>query len=317
MSLYLISLTSLCSFAVAALASAHSLLLAPLLFGVPHLVSELWILLYQDTGRSRRIRITWCALSVAYIGYIALLTLGALDAERFGRVDTWILVGFLVTPFLLSRRLVPRPVLSYVIIAASIIALLFYPTAIRGIVAHLHNLVAVVFLAASAAPQGRKTIWLVTIGPALLGGALAAVSGTVLLVPVFDPVLGPFLSLTFNLGQSASAFLLFTFAFLQLIHFATWIGFLPRIFRFTRSYRSLAVVSLGWIAVVTGLAIWGTTRSSLTGDIARLRNLYLSLVSFHGWMEFAWLLSRNSDETAAPDHLDRLRYFTLRKAPHV
>jgi hypothetical protein len=301
--------------AAAAAASLALALLAPLattvvglvLFGVVHNFFELRYVL----GRFDRVLAgTLLRLLLAGITVIALLRITALGAAS---LQGEILVGFGLLALVLVRALRHQrwfAITGLVLVAGATGLSLTYVPYHFVVLAHLHNLVPLVFLwewARASLPAGRdrttfrvvQLLWVIAIPALLLLGAFDPLLGDIARsVPGFtvdpDAVSAAYTPPAWRTGPGPLRFLT-AFAFLQTMHYAVWCWFLPRhaptavaqfedrvaAGRLVAGRRFLIVAAVG--AVFFGILF--------VGDYATGRSLYGAVASYHAYLEFPVLLA--------------------------
>jgi hypothetical protein len=272
----------------------------PALFGVAHVASDArYLVLRRDLPR------WWVAILGA--GCLALLAVRVLDGARVGGPSlaavevgvgwAWalagVVAGYAAAPAAPAAR---RALLLAPIVAALGLAAQRDPQLARLVFAHAHNLVAialwlylfrahrrfalpaVALLAAAAALllTGAALPW------AHLGGRGAArlVDEALFAWPAWMP-------------QRTALSLGLVYVLLQAVHYAVWLALIPQddaraqgTLSFRMSARALTRDFPSWLlalVVVTALAVLG---ASLV-DVHRTRQLYLSLATFHGYLELA------------------------------
>ena len=309
----LLSLHAAAAFALALLAPSFLIALAPLALGVPHLAADVrYLLLRRASPR------WWLAASAAFA--ITLVTLRALGEARAklapslafeqGIASAWVLVGAL-GGFVAARGLtagdaaarrarIARGGVALVAAAAVAAFAIGAPASFRIALLHGHNLIAVAIWALFFRRGGRLG-WL-PVAIVLVGAGLLA-SGVLLRVTLQHGALsvaglhlfaaadwlGP------GLSDSAAIAVATSFAFLQSVHYAIWLVGVPsgdRPGEGGRSWRAagrelvrdftvpgvVLVVALALLVAAAGIVHAGPTR-----------RLFLSLATFHGWLELAAL----------------------------
>jgi hypothetical protein len=164
------------------------------------------------------------------------------------------------------------------------------------VLAHLHNLVPLVFLWewSRALPRGRAAFLAVQFGW-VLGVPLLLLSGSL------DAWLAPGTGFTARLAVAYSppAWLhtaaglrcVAVFAFLQTMHYVVWVWFLPRYAPDAAAAFERRVPWLGgWRAWALGAAAGGALGVLFVSDYAQGRSLYAALASYHAYLEFPVLL---------------------------
>jgi hypothetical protein len=307
----LLSLHAAVAFALALLAPSFLIALAPLAFGVPHLAADVrYLLLRRASPR------WWLAASGAFA--LTLVALRALAEARAklapslaveqGVASAWVLVGAL-GGFVAARGIarddasagrarIARGGIALAVAAAVAAFAIGAPASFRIALLHGHNLIAVAVWALLFRRGGRLG-WL-PVAVVLVGAALLA-SGALLRVTLQHGALsvaglhlfaaadwlGP------GLSDGAALAVATSFAFLQSVHYAIWLVGVPsgdRPGEGGRSWRAAGrelvrdltvpglaiVVALALLVAAAGIAHAGPTR-----------RLFLSLATFHGWLELA------------------------------
>jgi hypothetical protein len=284
------------AFAATLFAPGALFVLGPVVFGVAHVAGDLRYLV-------RRPGLPAPVTALMYGGCATLLALRALemsipDLLPYARVELVLAGTWIVAAAAAARRSASAFVIG---LAASLVALAWnHAPAARIVFAHVHNVVGIV-------------IWLVVfrrrrapfaLPLALMGFAtLALVAGwTLPLVARFGgfDFLGatlPFVSdwLAPSVGYPLAQGLTLSYVFLQSLHYMVWLVWIPDedtraqgtpTFRMTargltRDFTAvgLAAIALAAIAMVVAALF----------DVHRTRTLYLSLATFHGYLELAAL----------------------------
>ena len=274
--------------------------LGPALFGVAHVASDVrYLALRRDLPRR------WTTALAA--GCLALLALRGLEMALPGRWPfaatevglgwAWAFSGVCAgvaasrSPLAIRRALVAGPVILGLTIAA-----LARPTLARTVFAHLHNLVGI-------------GLWLLLFRK---GRRFALPALTLLALAVVFYVSGRALPHVHFGGPGAARFvdeMVFAwpawmphrtalgiglaFVLLQAVHYNVWLAWIPQedlrcegTLSFRMSLRSLVRdLHPVWLGLTVLLAL-GVLAASLV-DVHRTRQLYLSLASFHGYLELA------------------------------
>jgi hypothetical protein len=273
--------------------------LAPLALGVPHVASDVrYLLLRRRLPRTvLRAALGTCAALMALRGAEVLWGETALlvhleFAAAFGFVASAALAG--------ANRSHGRTALAGILGALAVLAPVTFahPSMARLVFAHAHNLVAVLLWVALF----RRSVRFAVLPLAVLFAAAAVlISGATL--PLTERLGGDHaLCLTLSsiatwlapgLGASVASSVVVSFVFLQGVHYGVWLGWIPQedvggegTLSFKMSIRSafrdfggsgLVVVALG-VALVAAFAL---------RDLHRTREVYLSLATFHGYLELA------------------------------
>jgi len=274
--------------------------LGPVLFGVAHVAADVRYLVLRRTLAGWWQNAVWLGcLSLigvrvleefAGFGYAAALELG------FG--SAFVALGAFAGPSERGSR--ARAALALALLGLATLAALERPGLARLVFLHLHNGVAIVLWATLFRAHRRWALLPLT----LLGlGALALASGLAVRQTLDSPFassfhlhistiatwLAPFSSARAALGVTTA------YLFLQAVHYSAWLSWIPQQEqprRATPTYRmsvralfrdlgaaGVAAVALAAAAVVLGACF----------DLHRARTLYLSLATFHGYLELAML----------------------------
>jgi hypothetical protein len=288
------------AFALAVVAPSFLIAVTPLMFGVPHLAADVRYLLIRRAWPR-----WWLCASV---GFAAVLIVARLAAETGGRfapslsveqaiAAAWVLfgaaTGLLAAP---SRR-------GWLALAAAAVLAAFavgVPRPFRMLLLHGHNLLAVVLWLVLFRRRGRL-LWAPV--AVTLVGALLLSSGWLMAWTIAHgclTVAGLHLLaaadwLAPGLPDRAALALTTSFAFLQAIHYLIWLVGIPagdrpgdggRTFRV--AWRELVRdLGAGGVVVVVALTVAVSGAGLLAA--APTRRLFLSLASFHAWLELAVL----------------------------
>ena len=287
----------LLAFTVAILCPALSLVLSPLILGVPHVAADVRYLVLR-----RSLPVRWLVVVASCIaGMLAMRafmsvtrpsTLGLYVEHTLGAA--WLLAAALLRPR--ASRLLP-------LMAAGILGAvaLLWPREFSLALTHGHNLVALVAWLALYRWQSRAA-WL-AIGVVLLLGAWLATGAWV--ATTFDwgwpsslglHVFAATDWLAPGIAEPRATGVTMSFAFLQAVHYAIWLFAIPQdslrreaSLSFRMSFRALlrdfGASGLGVVlASLSVVAVFGALAPLQT------RNVYLSLSTFHAWLELASLL---------------------------
>jgi hypothetical protein len=289
---------------LAVLAPTLLLVLGPLLLGVPHLLSDLrYLVLRPALRRGAR---TWLLAGTA-------LLLGLRLAELFGfaaplRYELPLAALWIAgSAFWGAAR---RRDLRLLVVAALVIAFAgaawSAPSTVRLVLAHAHNplalgLWALVFSRARGralavvAVMALATLLLLVTPLAWLGFKHGLQASFGLHSFVASDQLAPFVtSAPLALGVLAS------FAFLQSLHYAVWLHAIPQeatpgqgTLSFRMSFRALRGELGRWGLGLAALLIVAVPLAGLFAPL-RTQTIYLSLATFHGYLELgalaiAWL----------------------------
>jgi hypothetical protein len=294
------------AFVLSVLAPTLLLVLGPLLLGVPHLLADLRYLVLRPRLRT---------LARAWLVSGAVLMLALRLAQQFGfsgvlryellLAAVWIAgSAALGAPRLRDARVL---VLASLLVAFAVAAWLA-PSALRLFMAHAHNPLAVAIWALLFCPaRGRvlvvaaalvaATLLLLVSPLAWLGFEYGLPQGFGLHVFAAADQLAPF-------ARSAprAVGIVACFAFLQSLHYAVWLHAVPQ--EATRGEGTLSF-RMSFRALHSDLGTWGFALAALLvvlvplcGLLSPLRtqSVYLSLATFHGYLELGalslWWLGR-------------------------
>jgi hypothetical protein len=275
--------------------------LAPLVLGVPHVASDVRYLLLRRRLPSTVLRVALgtCAGLVALRGAEVLWG----ETAILVHLELGVAFGFVAIAAVAgasSSR--GRTALAGVLAALAVLAPVAFthPSMARLVFAHAHNLVAVLLWVALFRRSARLAFLPLTV---LIAAAAVLTSGATLPLTERlggDHALGLSLSsiatwLAPGLGASLASGVVVSFVFLQGVHYGVWLGWIPQedvggegTLSFRMSIRSafrdfgrsgLVLVALG-VALVAAFAL---------RDLHRTRDVYLSLATFHGYLELAAL----------------------------
>jgi hypothetical protein len=283
------AISVLVTFALVAFAPVFVLAVAPIVFGVPHVASDVRYLVLRR-GVTREAIVTT-------IIFAALVTVTrAFDA---GAVEMGLLCAWIAAAGVLGARASgksDRAGITIVVACALAAIAIPHAQATRLVLAHAHNVIAIV-------------VWLVLFRraakTAILPLALAGVAVIVLAsgaLPIgahgaaFGQTMGDATKwLAPGLSGRAAVGLVLSFAFLQSMHYGVWLGWIPQedvasegTLSFRMSIRSIVrdfgPRGLAVVVVLSALVLAGAFVS-----MTRTRELYLSLATFHGYLEIAML----------------------------
>ena len=291
----------------AVVATAAAATLAPLwtyalslaLFGLPHVLTGLRYVDQRFGARLPRTTVRWLALGLLGIVLLRLLSLGDLGTAPVRAISELLVGGALVAfalPLLLPRGGSP---IAITLVACLVVGALCAPIATLVILALLHNLTPVGFLAERVRGAQRRRALLACaivfgVVPLLIvGGAFGGLFDALALHATDS---GPFTSGELDLHLPAfvppalltSPFAIDLFAaaaYLQCMHYAVVLHVLPKLSGGAEAPGAV----IGWprpavFAVVVALA--GITFTvSFADDFAGTRSVYAVFAALHAWLE--------------------------------
>jgi hypothetical protein len=288
------------AFGLALVAPSFLIAVTPLVFGVPHVAADVRYLLVRRVWPR-----AWLVASVLFAVALIAVRAAAELHVRFAPslaveqaiASAWVVLGAAAALMAAPSR---RGWLVLAAAAALAVVAVGAPRPFRMVLLHGHNLMAVVIWLVLFRRRGRL-VWVPA--AAMLAGAALLTSGW-LLAWTFShgwlSVAGLHLLaaadwLAPGLPDSAALALTTCFAFLQAIHYLVWLVGIPAADRPGDGGRSWRVawrelvrdLGAGWVVVVVALAV----TVAVAGIVAAgpTRRLFLSLASFHAWLELAVL----------------------------
>jgi hypothetical protein len=298
-------------FALAALAALAIALRAPLAttvlgliaFGVLHNVLELRYV----AGRFAPVLSgRFLAVLIGLISAIVLCRLAGLVVGQPARIAE-ILISYGVLGAACAKALrAPWLGAAGAVLAAAAAVSVHWPAYHFVVLAHLHNVVPLVFLWewANRLPTARARRWFravqvgwVLVVPALVlaGAADRFMGGVSSRLAAFAGGPRPILAATAPppevLTQVGVRFLV-VFAFLQTMHYFVWVAFLPRYAPdAARAFEARVPWLRGWRAWALGAGLGGVLAVLFMIDYASGRALYAAFASYHAYLEFPVLLA--------------------------
>lgn len=288
------------AFLLALVAPAAVYALSPIVFGVPHVASDVRYLVVRQ-GLPRGVIVAVILFCLALFGFrlwellyaggtlAAQLELGVAAAGAIAMAVLAARAGG-------SRR---RALVWSVAIATLAVVALVHTTTARLVLAHGHNLVAVVIWI-TLFRKRSTALWLplgllVITSTLLLSGATFA---TVSRVGGHELLGTNLLDVAEWLAPGLGAFgvsLTLAYVFWQSIHYAVWLGWIPQeetrgqgSLTFRQSWRSL-LADFGWGGVALVVVSMVTLAVLACFSLHRTRDLYLYLAGFHAYLEIAML----------------------------
>lgn len=274
--------------------------LGPILFGVAHVAADVrYLVLRRKLAR-------WWQNSV-WLGCSALVALRVVEelgwlrhVERieFGSAAAFIALAALTG--LRERGSLRRGLFACALLAVATSCALSQPKLARYVFLHAHNLIAILAWATLFRAHKR---WLLLPATLIASTAVLLASGAFFRQTLASPFaasfhlhvftvtdwLAPFADPRLAIGVTTS------YLFLQSVHYSAWLSWIPQQEQpkrgtptFRMSVRSL-FSDLGTAGVATvsvaALAVW----FGACLNLHRTRGLYLSLATFHGYLELALL----------------------------
>lgn len=280
------------AFALSILAPAALYALAPIVVGIPHLASDARYLLLRR-GSSRRTLVAaalWCMALVA----IRVVELATGQATTTARLELAVAAAGMLAALPRTRRALGA---AAIVVLATMFALRD-PALARIVLAHAHNVVAVV-LWILLFPGARRAL----VAPVVL---LAAATTLIVAGATFGPVvtLGSHRALGVELLAVADGLapslpdaavpLTLAYVFLQQIHYAAWLGWIPHgearaPLTFRQSWRSLVRDLRPTGIVLTLGAMFALAIAAIVSPLGSTRDLYLFVTGIHAYLELAVL----------------------------
>lgn len=301
------------AWALALLCPSLLLVLGPVLLGVPHVASDIRYLVLRRP-QSRGFVLLVLGFSALLVG-TRVVELGFLGNPAFARVELGLVLVWVLVALGFTQRTQPRS--RRLAVAAGALGLgaiaLSQPTLARLVFAHAHNVIGLVVWYALFRPR-RLSGLLPLAWIALLALLLYFVGGSIperlgwpewfdLHVATAAQWLAP------GLAPAEQRGLVLSYAFLQSVHYAVWLAFIPQDERqragsptFCMSLKSawhdfrpfgVALIALGMLTVLLAAIIDPLTTSAV----------YLFITPFHGYLELVILacwLSKSPLPTQAP-----------------
>ncbi|MFT5291167.1 MAG: hypothetical protein ACI8PQ_001798 [Planctomycetota bacterium] len=280
------------------LAPVWVLLLAPLIFGVPHVLNDLRLLIWRPVMPVNR-RLVGVIL-VPLVAMTLLRVSLLLGAPRYALWE--VLLGFLAVVGAVAVAFQGRGNLRWWLMGALValgVACCARPKLCGLFLGHAHNLIAIGFwlwLLKRANVSGRARLGLgllfLAMMTAILAGVVPAWSATPVAGLSFEGLretLAPGLSVA--MGERV----VLSFAFAQLMHYSVWMFLMPGCAWGQGEAHTIRDWSgklgrSGVLVALLALPLLGLI------DPIGARSTYLSFVLFHGWLEIAlvmhWLAGR-------------------------
>jgi hypothetical protein len=274
--------------------------LGPVLLGVAHVAADVRYLVLR-----RNLAHWW--QSTVWLSCAALIAirvseeLGWLQhTDRLELVSAAVFTGVAVLAGLRERGSLARALWAGALLAAAISYAVTQPKAARYVFLHAHNVIAL--LAWVTLFRANKR-WL--LGPVvlILGGAGVLASGALSAQTLASPFAASFHLHVFTVSDWLAPLadpglaigVTSAYLFLQSVHYSAWLSWIPQeeqasrgTFTFRMSVRSLfsdlGAPGVAAVGIAVAVVIIGAYF-----DLHRARGLYLSLATFHGYLEVALL----------------------------
>jgi hypothetical protein len=262
------------------------LLWMPIVLGVPHLANDIRYLILPLPRRQRAITIAACAAFVAVAA--GALVLGAPSGRAEAVVGSVWLLAMIAT----SGRLRPA---AMAIAPIAWLLVVVLPTSAGVVAVFAHNLIGIVAWVVVAKPDRRHAL--------AIGGTLVVTTALAVLAgPAMAQLSGGDSTPWGTLDAAAQALfagapvelargLVVAFVFLQAVHYAIWLAWIPRAVRTRRGNKRgfvLAIVGALTLVVIAAAVV----------DVRWTRTTYLSLAMFHIYLELVVLAARVAKERA-------------------
>jgi len=274
--------------------------LGPVVLGVAHVAADVrYLVLRRNLARWWQDTL-WFGCT-ALIGLRVLEEFGLLrhaDRIEFGVAAAF--VGMALLAGVRERGSFSRALLASALLATTASCAIVHPQTARYIFLHAHNVVALVAWATLFRADKR---WLLAPAALIVGGTVALASGAFFEQTLASPFAASFHMHVFAVSDWVAPFteprlaigVTTTYLFLQSVHYSAWLSWIPQeeqagcgTLTFRMSVRSLfsdlgtpglAAVAMAAASVLVGACF----------NLHRARGLYLSLATFHGYLELALL----------------------------
>ena len=291
------------AFMVAILAPSLSLVLAPLLLGVPHVAADVRHLVVRR--RLPRVAVIALGLSAAaLLSFRVLAETRALPEARAIRAEHALASACLVAGAFVGARAGGWRWTGWGALAAALavgVLAVRAPRELRIGLVQGHNLVAVaiwLLLFRRGARRSLIPVAAILLGAGMLGsGALLGVTLRHGALSVFGLHLGAAADVIApGAGDARGLALTTMFAFLQAVHYAIWLMAIPQEDGRPRGRPSVAMTCRALVRDLSPVGV-GVTVAIMVAVVGagivtplRTRSVFLSLVTFHAWLELALLL---------------------------
>jgi hypothetical protein len=248
----------------------------PIVLGVPHIANDVRYLVLPLPRKQVVLSLFACAVLVG-LKATSLVTGDSLVRPEMAIIAAWLL-GMLAVGGMHQRG-------AWLLAGTVGLAIVALPVQFAIVAAFLHNLVAIVAWLVVKRPARRDAL-----------AVLAAIAGALGVLAVAGPTVAAWTGGTTSpwLGVDEAALVMFGgvplataralmigFAFLQAVHYAIWLDWIPRGAR-RRPGRPWLAVAAGTLVVIAAALV----------DAAWARTTYLALATFHIYLELVVLGAR-------------------------
>jgi len=254
------------------------LLIAPIVLGVPHVVSDFRYLVFRPL-RGGSSRLAWLILLTPLAAFVALRVGMYFGQSAHPRLEVLLGCSAAVAAVALAPRAsLARQGLALLALAGLALAAFVWPWQVLLLFGHVHNLVAFgLWFVWAGAPRRAALVYVGSLLLLLFGlPAWSTASLAGLELPALAGSLAP------GLDGGLAVRVVMTYAFAQMVHYLVWIDLVPASQRGRGLRADLGTLGLAAAALGTlGFIGWGLF------DPFQARMTYLSLALFHGWLEVA------------------------------
>ncbi|HKO53806.1 MAG TPA: hypothetical protein VJV79_39130 [Polyangiaceae bacterium] len=274
--------------------------LGPVVLGVAHVAADVrYLVLRRNLARWWQNTI-WLGCA-ALIGLRVVEELGRLrNADRIEFGIAAALTGVAVLAGLRERGSPMRALLAGALLAGATSYAVIQPKTARYVFLHAHNLIA---LLAWATLFRQNKRWLLAPTALIVGVVAVLASGTLFEQTLASPFAASFHLHVFTISDWLAPFadprwaigVTTSYLFLQSVHYSAWLSWIPQEEQKTRGtptfrmsvhslFSDLGAPGVAALAMVAVAVLIGACF-----DLHRARGLYLSLATFHGYLELALL----------------------------
>jgi hypothetical protein len=275
-------------------APALLLVWMPIVLGVPHIANDVRFLVLPLPRRQRLLAIAACGALVALKATSLVAGVHTVAYEAIV-VAAWLVAALALEPrrqsHVHARHGAPARGMAmggWLVIGAAAFAIVVLPVQFAIVAAFAHNFVALVAWVVVRRPErahvgtvlvtvGLALIALVTLGPAIAAATGGAATRWLTVDRAAAVMFG-------GVPLATARGLMIGFAFLQAMHYAIWLDWMPRGQRTGLPRVALAAVALGTLSVVGAACV----------DAAWARTTYLALATFHVYLELVILGARGA-----------------------